>query len=59
MLSGPLYFEPFLHKRCLAALIRGAGVEQPFDCLIVENRQAVQFLCKRHNVCGSILQHND
>jgi len=26
----------------LAALDLGAGVEQPFDCLIVQNRQAVQ-----------------
>ena len=27
---------------CLAALDLGASVEQPFDCLIVQNRQAVQ-----------------
>ena len=27
---------------CLAALDFGAGVEQPFGCLIVQNRQAVQ-----------------
>ena len=27
---------------CLAALDLGGGVEQPFDCLIVLNRQAVQ-----------------
>jgi len=26
----------------LAALDFGAGVEQPFGCLIVQNRQAVQ-----------------
>ena len=30
----------FIH--CLAALDFGAGVEQPFGCLIVQNRQAVQ-----------------
>ena len=29
-------------KHCLAALDLGAGVEQPFDCLIVQNRQAMQ-----------------
>ena len=29
---------------CLAALDFGAGVEQPFGCFIVQNRQAVQFL---------------
>jgi len=27
---------------CLAALDLGAGVEQPFNCLIVQNRQNVQ-----------------
>jgi len=26
----------------MAALDLGAGVQQPFDCLIVQNRQAVQ-----------------
>jgi len=31
-------------NRCLAALDLGAGVEQPFGCLIVQNRQAVQFV---------------
>jgi len=35
-------FEPVLHKHCLAALDLGAGVEQTFDCFIVQNRQAVQ-----------------
>jgi len=30
----------------LAALYLGAGVEQPFDCLIVQNRQAVQTMRK-------------
>ena len=30
----------FIHS--LAALDFGAGVEQPFGCLIVQNRQAVQ-----------------
>jgi len=30
----------FIH--CLAALDFGAGVEQPFGCLIVQNRQAMQ-----------------
>jgi len=30
----------FIH--CLAALEFGAYVEQPFDCLIVQNRHAVQ-----------------
>ena len=29
-------------NHCLAALDLGAGVEQPFGCLIVQNRQAVQ-----------------
>ena len=29
-------------NHCLAALDFGAGVEQPFDFLIVQNRQAVQ-----------------
>jgi len=34
-------FESFLHNHCLAALDHGADVEQPFDCFIVQNRQAV------------------
>jgi len=29
-------------NHCLAALGFGAGVEQPFDCLIVQDRQAMQ-----------------
>jgi len=29
-------------NHCLAALDLGADVEQPFDCLIVQNRQAMQ-----------------
>jgi len=33
----PSSFEPVLQT----ALDLGAGVEQPFDCLIVQNRQAV------------------
>jgi len=35
-------YEPVLSNHCLAALDLGAGVEQPFDCLIVQNRQAKQ-----------------
>ena len=35
-----VWASPFIH--CLAALDFGAGVEQPFGCLIVQNRQAVQ-----------------
>jgi len=29
-------------RSCLAAQDLGAGVKQPFDCLIVQNRQAMQ-----------------
>jgi len=35
-------FEPVLSNHCLAALDLGAGVEKPFDCLIVQNSQAMQ-----------------
>jgi len=35
-------FRASCSSHCLAALNLGAGVEQPFDCLIVHNRQAVQ-----------------
>jgi len=35
-------FEPVLPNNCLAALDFGAGVEQSFDCLIIQKRQAVQ-----------------
>ena len=36
-------FEPVLLIHCLVALDLGAGdVEQPFNCLIMQNRQAVQ-----------------
>ena len=37
-----LSFERVLLFHCLAALDFGAGVEQPFGCLNVQNRQAVQ-----------------
>ena len=37
-----LFFEPFLLTTAWLALDLGAGVEQPFDCRIVQNRQAVQ-----------------
>jgi len=36
-----LSFERFLFYPLLARLDIGAGVEQPFGCLIVQNRQAV------------------
>ena len=34
-------FEPVLSIHCLAALDVGESVEQPFNCLIIQNRQAV------------------
>jgi len=34
-------FEPVLKVHYLAALDIGAGVEQSFDCLIIQNRQAM------------------
>ena len=37
--SSSSSFEPVLSVRCLAALDIGAGVEQPVDCLITQNRQ--------------------
>jgi len=42
VLSGIFFFWAGSSNHCLAALDLGAGVEQPFDCLIVQNRQAVQ-----------------
>jgi len=41
-LLSSLLFHPVLSIRYLAALDLGAGVEQPFNCLIIQNRQAVQ-----------------
>jgi len=35
-------FERIVTIQCLAALDLGAGVEQPFGCLIIPNRQAVE-----------------
>ena len=35
-------FEPVLSIHCLGARDLGASVVQPFDCLIVQNRQGVQ-----------------
>jgi len=37
-----LHFWASSSNHCLAALDLGPGVEQPFDCLIVQNRQVVQ-----------------
>jgi len=37
-----LFFWASSPNHCLAALDLGEGVEQPFDCLIVQNCQAVQ-----------------
>jgi len=39
-----LSFEPVLSLHCLAALDLGTGVEQPIDCFIIQNRQAVQYM---------------
>ena len=36
------FFWASFSNHCLAALDLGAGVEQPFGCLIVQNRQAMQ-----------------
>ena len=36
------FFWASCSNHCLAALGLGAGVEQPFDCLIIQNRQAMQ-----------------
>ena len=36
------FFSASCSNHCLAALDLGAGVEQPFGCLIVQNRQAMQ-----------------
>ena len=41
-IASSLSFEQVVAAHCLAALNLGAGVEQSFDCLIVQNRQAVQ-----------------
>jgi len=35
-------FERVFSMHCCTALHIEAGVEQPFDCLIIQNRQAVQ-----------------
>jgi len=35
-------FESVATIHCLAALDLGAGIEQSFNCLIIQNRQAVQ-----------------
>ena len=37
-----LLLSRFFINHCLAALDLGAGIEQPFNCLIVQHRQAVQ-----------------
>jgi len=34
-------YEPVLSTHCLATLDLGTGVEQPFDCLIIQNCQAM------------------
>jgi len=34
-------FEPVVSVHCLAAIDLGTGVEQPVDCLVIQNRQAV------------------
>ena len=40
-MSGPFFFFwASCWNHCLAALDLGAGVEQPFNCLIVQNREA-------------------
>ena len=36
------YFERVVSVHCLAALGLAADVEQPFDCLIIQNRQDTQ-----------------
>jgi len=36
------FFWASCSNHCLAALELGAGVEEPFDCLIVQNRQVMQ-----------------
>ena len=36
------FFWTTCSNHCLVALDLGAGVEQPFDCFIVQNRQAMQ-----------------
>jgi len=48
-----LSFEPDLSIHCLAALDLGAGVEQPFNCLINQNRRAV-LIMGRSTVCFSV-----
>ena len=40
------FFRASCSNQCLAALDLGADVEQPFDCLIVQNRQATQSMGK-------------
>jgi len=34
-------FKPVLAVHCVAALHLGAGIEQLFDCLIIQKRQVV------------------
>jgi len=41
-LLASLSYMEVLSNHCLATLNLGAGVEQPFDCCIIQNRQAVQ-----------------
>ena len=44
--SSASSFEPVLFVHCLAALDLGAGVEQPIDYLIIQNRQAIQSMAR-------------
>jgi len=39
-------------NHCLASLDLGADAEQPFDCLIVQNRQAVQSISRSMDIGG-------
>jgi len=38
------WYKPVLSVHCLAMLDLGKGVEQPFNCLITQNCQAVQYM---------------
>jgi len=42
-------------NHCLATLDFGSGVEQPFNCLIVQNSQAVQFLGRKIDRARTIM----
>jgi len=42
-LNSSSSFELVVDTTCLATLGLRAGVEQPFDCLIIQNHQAMQF----------------